>query len=64
MGAVFGLLFVSAISRPDHIGGAVALTTVALWASVVVLHFLVPETAHRELEDLNPEDAPISASLA
>ena len=62
LGGVLGLLFVGAISRPDHIGGAVALTTAALWISVVVLHLLVPETAHRELEELNPEDVPFSAS--
>ena len=62
MGGVCGLLFVGAISRVDNIGPAVALTTVTLWLGVLVLHALIPETAGRELEALNPEDAPPQAS--
>ena len=62
VGGVCGLLFVGAISRVDHIGPAVALTTVALWLGVLVLHALIPETAGRELEELNPEDAPGASS--
>lgn len=57
VGGILGLLFVGSVTTTGHLGRSIALTTAALWVGLVVLLVLVPETAGRELEDLNPQDA-------
>ena len=62
-GSVAGLLFVAAVIN-DRANLAPVLALLALGPALLVVLVLVayPETAHRELEDLNPEDAPPIAS--
>ncbi|MBW3649076.1 MAG: MFS transporter [Actinobacteria bacterium] len=62
-GSVAGLLFVAAVIN-DRTNLAPVLALLALGPALLVVLVLVayPETAHRELEDLNPEDAPPIAS--
>jgi MFS family permease len=56
-GSVIGLIVAGALlDRWDHLGPALAVLSIGpLLMSMLVL-FAYPETAHRELEDLNPED--------
>ena len=59
LGSVLGLVLLAVvIGRQDEL--APVMAALALGPALVVLLVLVayPETAHRELEDLNPEDAP------
>lgn len=59
LGSVLGLVVVGHLSESfDEFGPALAIVSVGplLMAALVLLAF--PETAHRELEELNPEDAP------
>ena len=58
IGSVIGLVLVGQLS--DRIGIPRALTYVAVGPVVLTALILLfyPETAHRELEDLNPEDRP------
>lgn len=62
-GSVVGLLFVAAVID-NRTSLAPILALLALGPALLVVLVLVayPETAHRELEDLNPEDAPPVAS--
>ena len=56
-GSVIGLLLAGYLSERWHgLGPALALLSIgpALMAMLVLVAY--PETAHRELEDLNPED--------
>ncbi len=59
VGSVIGLVVVGQLA--DRIGLTNALTYLAIGPAVLTILILVayPETAHRELEDLNPEDAPL-----
>ncbi len=60
VGSVIGLVVVGQLA--DHIGLSRALLYMAagpLILTVLVLAFY-PETAHKELEDLNPEDVPLN----
>jgi MFS family permease len=62
-GAVVGLLAAGALS--DAFGGLpAAMALLAIGPAIVVLLIVVayPETAHRELEDINPEDAHLQGS--
>ena len=57
VGSVVGLVVVGRLA--DHLGSygpALALVAVGPLALVVLILAAFPETAHRELEDLNPED--------
>lgn len=58
-GGVLGLLAAGALS--DHYGSfgpTMAILGLGPLVVVFLILFLYPETAHRELEELNPEDAP------
>ena len=57
VGGGLGLLFVSAVGTAKRVGPAIAMTTATLWVALILLNTLMPETAGRELEELNPEDA-------
>lgn len=61
VGGSLGLLFVSVVGTAQRVGPAVAMTTGTLWVALILLNTLMPETAGRELEELNPEDALIEA---
>lgn len=61
IGGALGLMAAGAMSGDDHYGSyGPAMAVLGLGPLVVVflVLFLYPETAHRELEELNPEDAP------
>jgi MFS family permease len=57
LGSVVGLVAVGFISSRHGFGPAMTLVAVGPLALAVIVVTLYPETAHRELEDLNPEDA-------
>ena len=63
VGSVLGLLVIAVLVRDDQpLAPIIALLALGplLLASLVVVAY--PETAHRELEDLNPEDvAPVAS---
>lgn len=64
-GSVTGLLVAGALSeRWDALGPALAVLSIgpALMAGLVL--FAYPETAHRELEDLNPEDLDLTSAAS
>ncbi len=59
-GAVIGLVTAGRLSdRWGDLGEAIAVLGVAPIVVIVIVLTLFPETADRELEDLNPSDAPI-----
>lgn len=59
VGSVIGLVAVGVLSdRLDGIGPALALMAVGPIALAVLVITRYPETAHRTLEELNPEDRP------
>jgi putative MFS transporter len=56
-GSVTGLLAAGALSdRWDGLGPALALLSIGPLLMAVLVVVAYPETAHRELEDINPED--------
>lgn len=55
-GSVLGLGIVSYLSDRWSLGPAIAVLAIAPILATVLLIPFYPETAHRELEDLNPED--------
>lgn len=58
-GSVTGLVLVGVLSdRFGRIGPALALAAIGPAVLVLLILVLYPETAHRELEELNPEDRP------
>lgn len=59
IGAIIGLVFAGQLG--DRIGLPQALSYLAIGPLVLtfLILFFYPETAHMELEDLNPEDAPV-----
>ena len=59
VGSVVGLIVAGQVSgRFDRFGPAMALLALGPVALAVLIVTRYPETAHTELEDLNPEDAP------
>lgn len=56
-GSVIGLLIAGRLAERWSLGSGIAALAVAPALVVLVLIPLYPETAHRELEELNPEDA-------
>jgi len=59
IGGVVGLLVAGFLSeRWDGLGPALALLSLGPMAMAVLVIVAYPETAHRELEELNPEDRP------
>lgn len=59
VGSVIGLVIVGHLA--DHLGSygpAMALVAIGPLALIVLILVAFPETAHLELEDLNPEDKP------
>ena len=63
-GSATGLLLAGQL-RDHYDGYGPAMTILGVGPAVVVLLIIVlyPETAKRELEDINPEDAPIVGFL-
>jgi putative MFS transporter len=60
MGSATGLVVAGQLDeRYGGLGAAMALLAVGPLVVVALVAFLYPETAARELEDINPEDAPI-----
>ena len=57
MGSVIGLLIAGRLAERWSLGPAIATLAVGPALVVVALLPFFPETAHRELEELNPEDA-------
>jgi len=56
-GSAIGLLAVGELStRWDSLGQAIAVMAVAPMVVVVLIFFIYPETASRELEEFNPDD--------
>jgi MFS family permease len=56
-GAAAGLLFVgNVVDAGNSYGTAFGLAAVAPFTVVLLVLGLFPETAHRSLEDINPED--------
>lgn len=55
-GSVVGLLLAGALSDRWSLGPAIAVLAVAPLLATLLLLPRYPETAHRELEELNPED--------
>lgn len=63
LGSVVGLVSAGLLAdRFDRIGPALAVLAAGPAALAVLVLVAFPETAHRELEDLNPEDSPPPAS--
>ena len=63
VGATVGLVAAGVLSdEVGDIGRALALLALAPAIVVVLILTLYPETAHRELEDLNPEDPRLPAT--
>ena len=61
-GSAVGLLTVGALAdRWGSFGGPMAVAAVAPLVVAVLVMTRFPETAHHTLEDLNPEDAAVSA---
>ncbi|MCH7789586.1 MAG: MFS transporter [Acidobacteria bacterium] len=59
-GAVIGLVIAGRLSdRWGDLGEAIAVLAVGPVLVIAIVIVLFPETADRELEDINPEDAPI-----
>ena len=56
-GSVVGLVLVGVLSDRWSLGPAIAVLSVAPLLAVAFLIPRYPETAHKELEELNPEDA-------
>jgi MFS family permease len=64
VGSVIGLVGVGLLSSAlGHFGGAFAIIAVAPGLLVVLVITRFPETAHLELEDLNPQDRGAPAAL-
>lgn len=64
-GSVIGLLTAGYLSdRWDGLGPALAVLAVGPALMAVLVIALYPETAHRELEELNPEDRPPPSARA
>jgi MFS family permease len=64
VGGIGGLLLVGQLlDRGWSYGQAMGLVALAELVVVVVVLTLFPETAHRELEDLNPLDRPITGPI-
>ncbi|MDQ3574460.1 MAG: MFS transporter [Actinomycetota bacterium] len=62
LGSVAGLLIVGHLAASsDSLGPAMALLALGPAVLAVAVVVAYPETAHRELEELNPEDAPDAA---
>ena len=60
LGSATGLVVAGQlVERYGVLGAAMALLAVGPLVVVALVAFLYPETAARELEDINPEDAPI-----
>jgi MFS family permease len=65
LGGIVGLLLVGQLlERGWSYGQAIGVVALAQIVVVAVVLTLFPETAHRELEDLNPVDRPVSAPNA
>ena len=59
VGSVLGLLFLAVVvGRQDELAPIMAMLAIGPALVVVLVLVAYPETAHRELEELNPEDAP------
>ena len=65
VGSVVGLVGAGLLAErfDDRLGPALALLSLGPAALAVLILVGYPETAHTELEELNPEDAPIASSL-
>jgi putative MFS transporter len=66
-GSVIGLVVAGHLAeRWDGLGPALALLSIGPFAMALLVLLAYPETAHRELEELNPEDrvAPSAAPSA
>lgn len=60
VGSVVGLVVAGSLSNSSgRLGPAMALLALGPLALAALVLFAYPETAHRELEDLNPEDVPL-----
>jgi MFS family permease len=61
LGGIAGLQLVGRLlDRGASYGGVIGLVALGQVVVVVVVLLKFPETAHRTLEDLNPEDAPLA----
>jgi MFS family permease len=57
-GSAIGLIFVGHLAdRWGNYAGPMAIASIAALAVAVLVVVAFPETAHRSLEELNPEDA-------
>jgi MFS family permease len=64
MGSATGLVLAGQFDEHyDGLGPGIAWLGIGPAIVVLLVVFLYPETAHRELEDINPEDAPIVGFL-
>jgi hypothetical protein len=54
---VTGLIAVGVIATSRNFGQAMALMAIGPMALAILIIAVYPETAHRALEELNPEDA-------
>ncbi|MDZ7675038.1 MAG: MFS transporter [Acidimicrobiales bacterium] len=63
-GSVIGLLISGQLSKQWELGPSIAVLAVAPVLAVLLLIPQYPETAHKELEELNPEDAVDSVGSA
>jgi len=57
-GGALGLVLAGTLGRGDHLGRAISWLALPGLAMVLLVLTAYPETAARELEDLNPEDRP------
>ena len=65
VGSVIGLVAVGSLSDGGTpFGDAFALMAIGPLVLAVIVLLIYPETAHRTLEDLNPEDAPEALGLS